>query len=113
MDEEIEHVGSDEIEIISDGEGLAIIGEPGAVDRFIDAAGLSGTKSRDLGSFFNTGASIAQASSEIAANSGRWVQLTQESAEAVNKFGLTPTRTKGVSHAMVGDPGDIKQWIQI
>ena len=24
-----------------------------------------------------------------------------------------PTKTPGVSHAMIGQPGDIKQWIQI
>ena len=41
------------------------------------------------------------------------MKLTKESAQAVKKFGLTHTKTPGVSHAMVGQPGDIKQWIQI
>ena len=41
------------------------------------------------------------------------MKLTEESAQAVKKFGLTDTKTPGVSHAMVGQPGDIKQWIQI
>jgi hypothetical protein len=41
------------------------------------------------------------------------VKLTAESAEAIKKFGLMSTRTPGVSHAMIGKPGDIKQWLQI
>lgn len=59
------------------------------------------------------GAAGVQASSEIAAASGRWVKLTKESAQAVEKYGLMTSKTPGVSHAMVGKPGDIKQWIQI
>jgi len=59
------------------------------------------------------GAAGLQASSEIATSSGRWVKLTAESAAKVQKYGLTPTKTPGVSHAMVGPRGDIKGWIQI
>ena len=39
--------------------------------------------------------------------------MTAESAEAVKKYGLMPTKTPGVSHAMTGKPGEIKQWLQI
>lgn len=106
---------SDEIELISDGDGLAVIGEARAVERFLADEGLPST---DLGlprlkKAVGAGAGGVQAASEIAANSGRWVKLTRESADAVRRLGLTPTKTKGVSHAMVGKPGDIKQWIQI
>ncbi|MGY1665911.1 hypothetical protein [Geodermatophilus sp. SYSU D00696] len=31
----------------------------------------------------------------------------------MKKYGLMPSRTPGVSHAMVGDPGSIKSWLQI
>jgi hypothetical protein len=41
------------------------------------------------------------------------VKLTEESARAVKQFGLMETKTPGVSHAMVGQPGDITRWIQI
>jgi hypothetical protein len=41
------------------------------------------------------------------------VKLTAESAEAIKQFGLMSTKTPGVSHAMIGAPGDIKQWLQI
>ena len=103
-----------EVELISDGDGLAVIGNPTAVERFMASVGLSSNAgSPGLGAAFSAGASVAQSGSEIAANSGRWVKLTEESAQTVKKFGLMPTKTPGVSHAMVGQPGDIKQWIQI
>ena len=104
----------DELELISDGDGLAVIGNPTAVERFIASVGLSpNAGSPRLGAAFSTGASVAQTGYAIAANSGRWVKLTETSAHAVKDFGLTPTKTPGVSHAMVGQRGDIKQWIQI
>jgi hypothetical protein len=101
----------DEIQLISDGDGLAVIGEPTAVERFLVAEGLPST---DLGllrlrSVLGNGAAAAQAGSEIAANSGRWVKLTKESAQLVKKYGLTESKTRGVRHAMVGKPVAIKK----
>ena len=54
-----------------------------------------------------------QVGSEFAANSGRWVKLTAESAAAVKDYGLMATKTPGVSHAMIGRPGEIQRWIQV
>jgi len=105
-----------EVQLISDGDGLAVIGNPTDVERFLDSEGLS---SKDLGlprlgdALLNAGVALAQAGFESVANSGRWVKLTKESAEAVKKFGLIQSKTPGVSHAMVGKSGDIKQWLQI
>ncbi|MFE2578945.1 hypothetical protein [Streptomyces sp. NPDC059378] len=104
-----------EIQLISDGDGLAVIGNATDVERFLLSEGLS---SKDLGlqrlkSAFGTGAAVAQAGSDVAANSGRWLKLTNESAQRVKKFGLMESKTPGVSHAMVGKPGSIKSWLQI
>lgn len=104
-----------EIQLISDGDGLAVIGNATDVERFLLSEGLP---SKDLGvqrlkSVFGTGAAAAEAGSQIAATSGRWVKLTKESAERVKKFGLMESKTPGVSHAMVGKPGSIKSWLQI
>ncbi len=105
----------DEIELISDGEGLAVIGDEAAVERFLVSEGLtsaertwplSGTAARAL-------AGSAEAGSIVASNWGRWVKLTEESARGVKKIGLMATDTPGVEHAMLGKPGDIKGWIQI
>ena len=107
-----------EVELVSDGDGLAVIGNSADVERFFLSAGLGKAPSRDLDlhrlwSFSGTGGAAAQIGADFAANSGRWVKLTAESAEAVKKYGLMPTKTRGVSHAMIGEPGDIKQWLQI
>lgn len=103
----------DNLQLISDGAGLAVLGNPSAVERFMASVGLSDAGSSRVGAAFSTGAAAAKAGSESAAISGRWVKLTEESAQAVKEFGLMETKTPGVSHAMVGQPGDIKQWIQI
>ncbi|MFR9777801.1 hypothetical protein ACL02O_17325 [Micromonospora sp. MS34] len=104
-----------EIQLISDGDGLAVIGDPTAVERFLVSEGLASKdlELQRLGSVLSTGAAAAQAGSEIAAHSGRWVQLTKESAQVVHKYGLMQSKTPGVHHAMVGQPGSIKSWLQI
>jgi hypothetical protein len=103
------------IELVSDGDGLAVIGNPGAVEQFLAEEELESKELAlpRLSKVVGTGAAGLQAGSELAANSGRWVKLTAESAAKVKKYGLTPTKTPGVSHAMVGPRGDIKGWIQI
>ncbi len=89
-----------EIQLISDGDGLAVIGgEPTAVERFLASEGLA---SRDLdlprlGTVLSTGGAAAQAGSEIAANSGRWVKLTKESSKLVKKHGLRESSKSGLS----------------
>lgn len=106
-----------EIELIADGDGLAVIGNPTAVQCFLDSVGLlsSSTDLRldRLGSVLGTAAAGAQAASDIAANSGRYVKLTKESAQLVKEFGLMKTKTRGISHAMLGNPGSISKWLQI
>jgi hypothetical protein len=64
-----------EIQLVSDGEGLAVLGDPADVERFLVSEGLL-SSSKDLGlqglgPVLSTGAGVAQAGSEIAANSGR------------------------------------------
>lgn len=104
-----------EIQLISDGDGLAVIGNPTDVDRFLTSEGLS---SKDLGlqrlkSVAGTGAGAAQAGSEIAANSGRWVQLTQESARLVEKYGLRESSKTGLSTGVVkGQKGQVRGFLQ-
>jgi hypothetical protein len=104
---------NDEVELVSDGDGLAVMGEPAAVERFLAAVGLSGACSVPMRAGLRAGSAAAQAGSEIATNAGRWVKLTPESARAMKQFGLTPTSTPGVSHAMIGKIGKSQQWIQV
>ena len=92
-----ERAMDNEIQPISDGDGLAVIGNPTDVERFPASEGLS---SKDLGlrwlkSVVGTGAIVAQAGSEVAANGGRWVKPIPESAQLVKTYGLRESATQG------------------
>ena len=105
-----------EIQLISDGDGLAVIGNPTDVERFLVSEGLPSSKDLGLprlGSVLSTGAAAAQAGSDIAANSGRWVKLTKESAQLVKKHGLRESSKTGLSTGVVkGNNGQIKGFVE-
>ncbi|MEU9304584.1 hypothetical protein [Streptomyces sp. NPDC048269] len=104
-----------EIQLISDGDGLAVIGSAADVDRFLISEGLS---SKDLGlqrlkSAFGAGAAVAQAGSDMAAESGRWVKLTPKSAQLVKKYGLRESSKTGLSTGVVkGQKGQIRGFVE-
>jgi hypothetical protein len=104
-----------EIQLISDGDGLAVIGHPAAVDRFLTTEGLP---SKDLGlkrlsSALGTGSKIAKAGSEIAEHSGRWVQLSAESARKIKKYDLMKGSQSDLSRAVLTDHGKITGLLEI
>ncbi|MBQ1075422.1 hypothetical protein KBX06_19950 [Micromonospora sp. C31] len=105
----------DEIQLISDGDGFAVIGSPAAVDRFLTSERLP---SKDLGlkrlrSALGAGSSVAKAGAEISANSGRWVKLTEESARAMKQFPLMKGSESDVSRAVLTEHGKIKGLLEI
>jgi len=92
----------DEITLLSDGDGLAVIGAPSAVERFVSAQGLV---SRDFGlRRLSSGASavtgVGHAASTIAASSGQWVKLTEKSAELMASTPLMKGSSAGVSRGV-------------
>jgi hypothetical protein len=106
----------DEIQLISDGDGLAVIGNPTAVERFLVSEGLP---SKDLGlprlgTALASAAGVTQAGSGIAATSGRWVQMTEESAQLVKQFGLMKSSKTGLDFGVIGggEHGQIKALVQ-
>ena len=93
---------------------MAVIGDATDVERFLNAHGL---ESSDLGlnklrSSLNAAAGVAQAGSEIAANSGRWVKLTKESARALEKYAPMKGSKAGVNRAVVTKNGKIKEILE-
>ncbi|MBD8606034.1 hypothetical protein IFT73_04140 [Aeromicrobium sp. CFBP 8757] len=93
---------TDDVQLVSDGDGLAIIGEADAIERFIAAERLESKTVAlpGLGSLLGAGADAAQAGSALSANSGRWMKLTEESAQLIEKHGLRET-SKGVKTGVV------------
>lgn len=105
----------EEVQLISDGDGLAVIGNRAVVERFLVSEGLS---SEDLGlhrlgATLGTAAGVAQAGSQIAASSGCWVKLTEESAQLVTKYGLRTSSKTGLSTGVLtGSNGQIRGFVQ-
>lgn len=95
-----------EIELISDGDGIALIGPPSTVEMFLTSHHLD---SRELDlprlrTVFGGGAAIAQAGSEIAANSGRWMKLTEESFQAAKHLPMVTNSSTDQWHAILRAP---------
>lgn len=109
---------SSEIELVSDGEGVVVAGNRGTIERFLDGAGLL-EHAREftlgkLSSALRVGSDIAEVASGIAEQSAMYLKLTPESAQRLRDAGgLMKTKTEGVSHAMLGDPGKIGKWLQV
>jgi hypothetical protein len=104
-----------EIQLISDGDGLAVIGDPTDVERFLVSEGLASTDLglQRLGSALSAGAAVAQTGSEIAASSGRWVKLTKESAQLAHKHGLRGSSKAGLQTGVLkGTSGQIKGFVE-
>ncbi|MFJ5956577.1 hypothetical protein ACIQC5_11545 [Paenarthrobacter sp. NPDC092416] len=105
------------VELIATEDSLAVIGSKDAVRRFIDATGLSSLASDlelpRLETLLSSSAVVAESASQIAANSGMYLKLTAKSADKVKKLGLMPTKTPGVSYAMLGQPGEISGWVEV
>jgi len=106
---------NNEVSLISDGDGIAVLGHPTAVDHFLESAGV---ESRELGlarlqSALGAGSGVVAAGAAIAENSGRWVQLTKESAKLVSKNRLMTNSASGLSMGVVQDrAGQIKGIVQ-
>ncbi|MCQ6555438.1 hypothetical protein NPS70_19875 [Streptomyces sp. C10-9-1] len=105
----------DEIQLIRDGDGLAVIGDQATVERFLMSEGLpsQALRPRPFRSALGNAARFAQAGSDIAANSGRWVKLTKESARSMDKYGLRESAKTGLSTGVLkGDKGQIKGFVE-
>lgn len=79
-----------EIELLTDGEGLVVIGKPAAVERFVASAGVPSRELelRRLPSVVAQTGSALQTASEVSANAGRWMKLTEESARLAQHANL-------------------------
>lgn len=115
-----ETVGNTEIQLVADEHGLAVLGSTSAVEQFLASEGLaaSGPASKGLGvgrlgGLLRTGSAAAQAGSDVSANSGRWVKLSEESAKAMKKYGLRESSKTGLSTGVLkGDKGQVKGFVE-
>ena len=117
MDDDARDEATDEVELISDGESLLVVGEGRSVERFLRTKGLlkraQAFGSAQLTPLLRSSAGFVGTLSEAARESALWLKITPESAEAIAEFGLTDTTVPGVSYAMAGQRGDIKSWLKV
>src|SRR3954447_10777943 len=108
---------AEDVQLISDDEGLAVIGEPTAVERFLKSvshwASSHELDLRPLKPYLAVGADLAEKASEIAENSGRWIKLTEKSAALVREHGLMESKQNaGENHLMVPALAGVGNWWQ-
>jgi len=103
-----------EIQLISDGDGLAVIGDSAAVERFLVSEGLP---SRELGlprlaNVLRASSGATDAAQMVASTSGRWVKLTADSASKIDQFGLMKGSAPGISRGVVTSNGKIQSLVE-
>jgi len=106
---------TNEIELITDGDGLAVIGDPNDVERFLTSEGLpsSDLDLPRLGTLLNSAAGASHLASALAAGSGRWVQVTHESAALMAKAQMMTGPADGIVRAVVTSNGSAAHIVQI
>lgn len=110
---------SDEVEIVSDGEGALVVGSNKAARRFLKQHGLAKVAdSFDLERLRKTlgvSSDLLDSVSTIAEQSAMYLKLRPESTQRLKDAGgLMSTKTKGISHAMLGKTGDSSmKWLQV
>jgi hypothetical protein len=108
-----------EVELVSDGEGVVVAGDSSAVERFLDQAGLLEQPQQfdlsRLNTVLKAGADAFTTISGIVEQSGMYLKLTPESAKRLKDAGgLMKTKTKGISHVMLGETGKKSlKWLQV
>lgn len=117
---ELESVTDAEVQLVADDHGLAVVGSASAVDAFLAAEGLEGSVSSSKGlglgrlrGLLSSGSAVAQAGSEVSANAGRWVKLSEDSANAIKKYGLRESSKTGLSTGVLkGEKGRVKGFVE-
>ncbi|MDR1791607.1 MAG: hypothetical protein LBR20_08190 [Propionibacteriaceae bacterium] len=95
---------SEEIQLYYDGDGLLVLGEAEALERFIASEDLPSEAQWPLkpSEALNVAGYVAQVGATVAENSGRWMKLTSNSAELIKKYGLMESATDGLKYGVIG-----------
>lgn len=98
---------TNDIDVISDEDGLAVLGAPGDVDAFLTSFGFESTELElhRLGPSYKASAGVLNAGAGIMANSGRWMKLTSESFAASKALPLVKNAATGNFHATLRASG--------
>ncbi len=82
------------ITVIRDERGIAFLGEPASIKQWLDERGMTSREFKVKAA--KVASSAIQATNKSAMESGRWVKLTKESAELLEKYGSKGAVQPGV-----------------
>jgi hypothetical protein len=108
-----------QVELVGDGNGVVVVGKKAVVTRFLKHSGLHVMAEQfdlsGMGRFLQTGSDAAKIAANAYEQSAMYLKLTPESAERLKEAGaLMKTKDKGISHAMLGEPGKKSmKWLQV
>lgn len=108
-------MNKEEIEIVADGDGIAVLGDKNAVDTMLASLNL---QSKDMVidrvvSKASFGAVAAQTAAEVSANYGRWVKLSEQSAKVFKVENLMKGSSDGLGRAIVMNNGKTANILEI
>ncbi|PMQ21206.1 hypothetical protein [Glutamicibacter arilaitensis] len=108
-------MSNEEIEVVSDAHGVAVLGERDAVDKFLSSKDLTSKVMplERLKPATSTGAAALQAGAELSANYGRWVKLSAESSKVFKTTDLMKGSSSDLARAVVMKDGKISSLLEI
>lgn len=110
-EEDVPSSADHEIQVITDDEGVALVGDAAAIDEFLVARGIP-SRVLDLQRLvlsLGSAGGAAKAASALSVQSGRWVKLTEESARKLQEVGAMSGSKGGLSRAVIqGKDGRIQ-----
>ena len=86
----IEVAERDGIRIVRDGAGILFLGDADAIDAELSSLGLHGSPI-PASQVMNVAGRLSQVAGQTAADSGRWLKLTEESMDKIQEFGFRGT----------------------
>lgn len=96
-----------EITVVKDEHGLLFLGDPKVIKAWLDDRGLA---SREFATkALRTSGSAVQTAAKVSPESGRWVKLTKDSANLLEKCGKAGTIQPGVVQK---SNGQIVKWLK-
>lgn len=100
-------VSSDDVQVYSDGDGIAVFGEESQVDAFLErwkGDVLAAFPKENYSASVRNISTISRGIGEIQAQSGKWLKLSDESAALLKKAGPSFSKKNGLMYGVVRNP---------
>lgn len=105
---------SESLQLISDGDGVLIIGAPDDVDGFLESEGLVATSISlsKLKNSLDNGVDLVQAASDLKERTARWVKRTADTVDALQRLGVLEKDASGLTQAFLTKSPTMMKWVE-